>query len=271
MGPTQIVLARLTTGALALVLILALRRQSEKLGAADLGHLAVLGVVSNVLPFYLFAWGEQRVSSGLAGVSNATTPLFTVALAMAALPDERPTPARVVGLVTGFLGAVVILAPWRPGATLGTLGGELACLGAAAAYGVGFVYTRRFVSGRALTPLTLAAGQVATAAVVMGLAAPAVATGPVHLTARVVVAVVVLGAVNTGLAYLIYHGLVRGAGATASSTVTYLIPVVAVVLGVVALGEQAGWNLLVGGAVVIGGVALTEGRLTRRPRRLKRS
>jgi drug/metabolite transporter (DMT)-like permease len=256
-----VVLARLTTGALALVLVLAIRRQSPQLGAADLGHLALLGVVSNVLPFYLFAWGEQRVSSGLAGVSNATTPLFTVALAMAALPDERPTRARMLGLVTGFLGAVVILAPWRPGATFGTLAGELACLGAAACYAVGFVYTRRFVSGRALTPLALAAGQVAAAAIVMALVAPVVATGPVHLTARVVAAVVVLGAVNTGLAYLLYHALVREAGATASSTVTYLIPVVAVVLGVVALGERAGWNLLAGGAVVIAGVALTEGRL----------
>ena len=144
-------LARLTTGALALVLVLALRRQWEELGPADLGHLAILAVVSNVLPFYLFAWGEQRVSSGLAGVSNATTPLFTVALAIAVLPDERPTVSRVVGLVTGFLGAVVILAPWRSGATFGALGGELACLGAAACYGVGFVYTRRFLSGRALT------------------------------------------------------------------------------------------------------------------------
>jgi drug/metabolite transporter (DMT)-like permease len=261
--------ARLTTGALALVLVVALtlRRHSPKLGAADLGHLAVLGVVSNVAPFYLFAWGEQRVSSSLAGVSNATTPLFTVALAIAVLPDERPTRARMVGLVTGFFGAVVILAPWRPGATIGTLGGELACLGAAACYGVGFVYTRRFLSGRALTPLSLAAGQVAAAAIVMGLLAPAVATGPVHLTARVVAAVVVLGAVNTGLAYLLYHALVREAGATGSSMVTYLIPVVAVVLGVVALGEQAGWNLIVGGAVVIGGVALTEGRLTGRLRR----
>jgi drug/metabolite transporter (DMT)-like permease len=261
--------ARLTTGALALLLVVALtlRRHSPQLGAADLGHLAVLGVVSNVAPFFLFAWGEERVSSGLAGVSNATTPLFTVALAIAVLPDERPTRARMVGLVTGFLGAVVILAPWRPGATFGTLGGELACLGAAACYGVGFVYTRRFLSGRALTPLSLAAGQVAAAAIVMGLLAPAVAIGPVHLTARVVAAVVVLGAVNTGLAYLLYHALVREAGATGSSMVTYLIPVVAVVLGVVALGEQAGWNLIVGGAVVIGGVALTEGRLTGRLRR----
>src|SRR5204863_3034049 len=107
LAPTQVVLARLTTGALALVLVLALRRQWEKLGPADLGHLAILAVVSNVLPFYLFARGEQRVSSGLAGVSNATTPLFTVALAIAVLPDERPTVSRVVGLVTGFLGAVV--------------------------------------------------------------------------------------------------------------------------------------------------------------------
>jgi drug/metabolite transporter (DMT)-like permease len=97
------------------VVALTLRHRSPQLGAADLGHLAVLGVVSNVAPFFLFAWGEQRVSSGLAGVSNATTPLFTVALAIAALPDERPTRARMVGLVTGFLGASSSLGSRRAG------------------------------------------------------------------------------------------------------------------------------------------------------------
>lgn len=262
LSPTQLVLGRLVTGALVLALVLAARRQSPGLGVTDWAHLAVLGVVSNVAPFFLFAWGEQRVSSGLAGMANATTPLFTVALAIAALPDERPTPARLAGLAMGFAGALVILAPWQAGKTVGTLGGELACLGAAATYGVGFVYTRRFISNRAITPLSLAAGQVAAAAVALALFAPVTAGGAVNLTPKVVAAVVTLGAVNTGLAYLLYHFLVREAGATRASTVTYLIPVVAVILGVVALGESAGWNLLAGGAIVIAGVALIEGRLS---------
>ncbi|MGH9065607.1 MAG: DMT family transporter [Acidimicrobiales bacterium] len=228
------------------------------------GHLLVMAVILNVGPFLLYAWGEEHVASGLAGMFNATTPLFTVLVALAALPEERLSRGRAGGLLIGLAGVVVVLAPWRPGSSVATVTGELACLGAAASYGIGFVYTRRFVAGRGIPPLRLATAQLVLATVVLGVLAPLVATGPVHLTATVVPAVAVLGAVNTGVGYLLYHFLVREAGATRASTVTYLVPVVAVALGVIVRGEALTWTIVVGGLVVIFGLVVLEGRLAGR-------
>jgi drug/metabolite transporter (DMT)-like permease len=125
------------------------------------------------------------------------------------------------------------------------------------------VYTRRFLANRGYPPLALATGQLAAATIVLGLAAPVVAASPVSLTPQVVASVVALGAMGTGIAYLLFYRLVSDAGATNASMVTYLIPIVAVVLGVLVLGEPVGWNLFAGAAVVIAGIALAEGRLDR--------
>lgn len=268
LSPTQLVLGRLGTGALALVVPGALGRArpgSRPLGWAGWpwGRLGLVAVMANVVPFLLFAWAEEHVSSGLAGLLNGTTPLFTVLAALAVLPEERLTRTRALGLVLGMAGVVVVLAPWRQGLSTSSLLGEVACLGAAASYGVGFVYTKRLLSGRGLTAAALATGQLVAATVILGLLAPLVATGPVRLGPAVVAAVVTLGAVNTGFAYLLYHFLVEESGATGASAVTYLVPVVAVTLGVVARGESLTWTLLAGGAVVIVGLLVLEGRLTR--------
>lgn len=269
LSPAQLVLGRLGTGALALLGVGLVPRYRSGPGQPrwwrwPWGRLGVVAVMANVVPFLLFAWGEERVSSGLAGLLNGTTPLFTVLAARAALPEEKLAPLQVVGLMVGMAGVVVVLAPWRPGMSAASLVGELACLGAAASYGVGFVYTRRLLSGRGLTNLALATGQLVAATALLGLFAPVVASGRLGLGPGVVGAEVVLGALNTGFAYLLYHFLVKEAGATGASTVTYLVPVVAVALGVVAGGDRLAWTLVVGGATVIVGLVILEGRLSRR-------
>ena len=139
--------------------------------------------------------------------------------------------------------------------------GQLAFLGAAACYGVGFVYTRRYLSGSGYSPLVLATAQLVCATVVMLALSPLVAADPVRLNARVLVSVVTLGAVGTGLAYLLYYALIADLGATTASTVTYYIPIVAVTLGVAVLGEQVRWNDFVGAAILVLGVAVADGRL----------
>ena len=265
MSPTQVVLVRLTAGAAVLLAILVLRRQRLPRGWAVWGHLLLMGLVANVVPFFLFAWGEQRISSGLAGVLNGTTPLFTLGFALLALPDERLTRARTVGFLLGFAGVVLVVGPWSlddaaVGAPGAAVAGQLACLLAATCYGVAFVYTRRFLTGRD-RPLPLAAGQISAAAGVMVLLAPFVATQPFGDVPVGVAAAVALGAVGTGFAYLLYYGLIAEAGATSASTVTYLVPVAAVALGVVVLSEPVRWNLFAGAAVVLLGVALAEERL----------
>jgi len=263
MSATQVVLGRLLAGAAVLLLILAVRRQPLPRNRRTWGHLALMGLIANIVPFYLFAWGEQRASSSLAGIYNATTPLLTLLVALAVLPEERRNTARLVGLLLGFLGVLTVLGPWR-GLGAASVSGQLAFLGAAVCYGVGFVYTRRYLSGSGYSPLVLASAQLVCSAVTMLALSPLIATGPVHLDARVLASVLALGAAGTGLAYLLYYRLIAELGATTASTVTYYIPLVAVTLGVLALGERVRWNDFVGAAVVVLGVAVAEGRLRRR-------
>jgi drug/metabolite transporter (DMT)-like permease len=268
MSATQVVLGRIVLGTVAIVAWVAIRREPLPRSAAVWGHVAVMAVISNVVPFLGFAWGEEHgATSGLAGIYNATTPLWTLVFVMLALPSERPTRARIAGLCLGFTGVVVVLAPWRSlnGAHLQ---GQLACLGAGACYGVAFVYTRRFLSGRA-APIGLATSQLLCASVEIALVSPFVATGHVSLPPRVWLSVLALGAAGTGLAYVIYYGLIRDVGATSASTVTYLVPLVAVSLGALALGESLRWNDFAGAVVVLVGILLADGRLTRRRLRVE--
>lgn len=258
MSPTQIVAARLTFGAMALgiaVRFFGVARYPH--GVNEWRVVAGQALISNVIPFALFAWGEERVTSSLASVMNATTPLWTAALAALALvPGERLNLRRGAGLFLGMLGVIVILQPWNSGG--GEVLGELACLGAGTMYGVGIVYTSKFISGR-IPPMTAAVGQVtagAAIAVVIAVATTIVNHDTMHLEADIVLSVVTLGAVGTGLAFLLFMRLIEMNGPTAASTVTFLMPIVGVLLGVVVLDEKVGWNVAFGGVVVIAGVLL---------------
>ena len=224
-------------------------------------HLAVVSVLLCVAPFLLFAWAEQDVSSGLASIYNATTPLMTMLVALAALPQERHTRTRLAGLFFGFAGVVVVLGPWRDvrGGGLLAQGG---CLLATASYGLAFVYLRRYVSPLGIAAIPTATVQVGLGALIMLLFAPLVATQPVHLSGRVVASVLALGAVGTGLAYVWNTNIVSGWGATNASTVTYLTPLVGVLLGITVLHESVSWNEPVGAVVVVLGIAISRGRPT---------
>jgi drug/metabolite transporter (DMT)-like permease len=257
LSPVHILLARLALGAMVLLAALGLRRRRLPSGSMVWLHLTVAAVVANVVPYYLFAWAELRVPSNVAGVLNATTPLFTAVIAMGTRTEHSIAPLRAVGLLAGFVGAVVILAPWHE-PTRGALEGQLACLLAAASYGVAYVYMRRFLAHRGVSALVLSASQLTIAALLTGLLAGVTARQPMALTPTVVAAVAALGALGTGFAYLLNYRLIADEGATVASTVTYLLPVVAVADGSWILHEPAGWNLLVGTTIVLLGVALTQ-------------
>jgi drug/metabolite transporter (DMT)-like permease len=259
LSPTQVVLGRLVTGAVALAVISAVTRQRLPRGLAVWAHLAVVAVLLCVVPFLLFAWAEQHVDSGLASIYNATTPLMTMLVAVVALPGERPTRLGLVGLAVGFAGVIVVLAPWQ-GLAGGSLTAQAACLLATFCYGLAFVYIRRFISPLGLPAVAVTTVQVGIGAVLMLLAAPFVATAPVHLTWAVVLSVTVLGVAGTGLAYVWNTNVVAGWGATNASTVTYLTPIVGVGLGSVVLGELPSWNEPVGAVIVLLGMALLQTR-----------
>jgi drug/metabolite transporter (DMT)-like permease len=264
LSPAQVVLARLVLGALTLAAIAALTRVPLPRQPVVWGHLAVTALLLCVVPFLLFAWAQQSISSGLASIYNATTPLMTTLVALAALPGERPGPARVVGLLTGFAGVLLVLAPWR-GVGTGSLSAQGACLLATACYGAAFVHLRRTIAPRGIPALSVAAVQVGLAAVAMLALAPFVAGAPVTLTPHVVLGVLALGGLGTGLAYVWNTNVVAGWGATNAATVTYLTPVVGVALGALVLDETLTWNQPLGAAVVVLGIAVSQRRLV--PRR----
>lgn len=263
LSPGQVVLGRMLSGAITLLAIVAVMRQPLPRDRAVWGHLLVVALLLCVIPFLLFCWAEGRISSGLASIYNATTPLMTMAVAMVALPSEPRTRDRMIGLVLGFLGVLVILSPWN-GLAQTSVPGQLACLAATACYGAAFTYLRRFVSPRGLPAVSVACVQVLLGAAVMILLSPVVATGPTHLSAKVVGCVVALGVFGTGLAYVWNTNIVSDWGATTASTVTYLTPVVGVILGVVLLGEHLTWSEPIGAVLVIIGIMASQGRLRRR-------
>lgn len=260
LSPGQVVLARLVSGAAVLLAMCAVTRQSLPRQRAVWGHLLVVGLLLCVVPFLLFAWAEQHISSSLASVYNATTPLMTMAVAMLALPTEPRTRDKTLGLLLGFVGVIVVLAPWN-GLGHSGLAGQLACLGATACYGMGFTYLRRFVTPLGLPSVSVAAVQVSLAAVVMLALTPIAATGATYVTWRVAVSMLLLGGVGTGLAYLWNTNIVRDWGATTASTVTYVTPVVGVVLGVLLLGESMTWTQPLGGVVIVLGIMASRGLL----------
>ncbi|UZN02041.1 DMT family transporter [Cellulomonas sp. S1-8] len=267
LSSAQVALARLLLGALTLVVVMAVARRAWPRDRRTWGHLTVLGVLLCMVPYLLFAWAGQHLASGLSSIFNATTPLMTAAAVAVLLPVERLTAVQRLGLAVGGVGVVVVVGPWAylaDVATAAPLPAVLACLGATACYGLGTTYQRRFVVPLRLPPETVAAGQVCAGALLLTLASPIVATGPVHLTWPVVLSMLGLGALGTGLAYVWMARIIDSWGPQRASTVTYLTPLVGVLLGILVLGEQLHWYEPVGGLVVVLGVVVAQ-RGARRP------
>jgi drug/metabolite transporter (DMT)-like permease len=246
-----VALGRVVLGTLFLLGWLAVRRTALPRGRTLWRHLAVVAVLMNVIPFTLFAYGETKVSSVVAGLWNGTTPLFTLLVVLLAFPEERPTPRRLAGLAIGFAGVALLLGPWK--ALDGdALLGHLACGAGAVCYGLGLPYTRRHLSGRTETGPQLAAVQLLIATGMLALVAPFSGTPTLGLEADAIASLLVLGILGSGVAYVLTHQIIRTAGPTTFSTVTYLIPVVSTALGVVILSEGLSWNEPAGAAIVLG-------------------
>ncbi len=263
LSPVQVVLGRMVVGATALLVMVAVTRQRLPRDAVVWGHLAVVAMLLNVVPFLLFSWAELHVSSGLASIYNATTPLMTMMVALVALPDERPSPIKLAGLGMGFAGVVIVLGPWRGvGGAEGAA--QAALLLATFCYGLAFAYLRRFISPRGLPALPVAGTQVGLGAMIMLLSAPFTAISPVHPSWRVALSIAALGVGSTGLAYVWNTNIVAAWGATNAATVTYLSPVVGVTLGIVMLGEAVSWNEPLGALIVVAGIGVSQGRIRAR-------
>ncbi|MBZ4321620.1 DMT family transporter [Streptomyces huiliensis] len=258
-APAQILTLRLATGAAVLLAVAAARGERLPRDRRTWTRLTVAAVIANDVPYFLFAWAEQYVDSALAGTCNAAAPLFTVVVMVAAGQRRQLRGGQLAGVGIGFAGVVLLLAPWG---SPGTIAATSACLVAAACYGAGFFYLGRVLGDSGHGPLALAAGQLTAATAVSLLAGPLLLR-PVEADVSATAAVLALGTLGTGAAYVLNLRLIAEAGAVAASLVSYLLPLVAVVLGLLLLDEPVGWSLAVGGAAVLVGVVLGERRPAR--------
>jgi drug/metabolite transporter (DMT)-like permease len=219
-------------------------------------HITVAALFANAVPYLMFAVAEQHVNSSTAGIINATTPLWTVVLALAVRHQKSVTGWQAAGLIIGFAGAVLIFTPWHTTSALLSAGG-LECLAASISYAVSYIYMDRFLARRGIGSVVLSACQLAAASVMLALALTVSGVQTPHVTAEGLAAIAVLGTVGTGFAYVLNYQIITSEGATVASTVTYLLPAVAIVLGVLVLGETVTVIMLAGIALVLAGVALT--------------
>jgi len=253
-SPLELVAGRLLFGAVAIVALMALRRTPVPRRPSLLAKVCFMALMSNVIPFFLIAWAEVHIPSGTASVLNSTMPLFTALFAAAFLAEEHLTAARLAGLMAGFLGVAVLTGSDVLRITDSDVLGQLAVVGAAACYGFGAVFARTLL--RSEEPLTLSGLQlVAGTALAVPLLLAVEGAPDYSLSIKAWLSLLTLGVAGSGLAYVAYLWLVDHVGSVRASLVTYIIPVVGLLLGWAVLDEHIGINTGLGAALIILGVA----------------
>lgn len=258
--PVQLGTLRTTSGAVTVVIVVLVLGQRLPRDRVAWLHASIVGLLLAGFPAVLFAWAETRITSVLAGLFNASTPLFTALAGLLIARGQRIGPNRLAGLTLGIVGVGLMLGIWQ--GVSGNLAGSAAALSATLCYGIGIQWQQRFLTPRPETPEALVAAQLVVAAAALILVDAA--TGSLVSTDWQVVptvAVVVLGSVGTGLAFVIFYRVLRVAGALTAATITYATPVISTLLGVVLLGEAVTWNQPAGALLVLAGVALVQGFL----------
>lgn len=262
--PVHLVLVRVGIGAIGLCLVSILWRQKIPRDWRTLAGIAVVGVGNVAIPFTLISWGEQTIDSGLASVLQSTAALFALVVAHFAFQDERITAQKTAGLVLGFLGVVVLASrSWQDGTLeTGNLAGQMAVVLASLCYAI-FTSVGRKILQSNVAPIVLAALSMLVATFVeAGVLLVGVwggwmpATVPSDLPGDVLVAILTLGFLNTFIAYLLYYEIVKRLGVAKATMVTYVVPVVGLILGVVFLNELLDARLLLGAGMIFTGIGI---------------
>jgi drug/metabolite transporter (DMT)-like permease len=262
--PFMLITLRLAIGFLLLASVVAVAREPLPREPKMYGHLFVMGAINIAIPFSLITWAELTVDSALAAILTAPVPLFVILIAAFFLRDERITANRLAGLVVGFVGVAVLVGFDPASLAGGDLAGEMALVGATISYACGAVYARRNVHG--LRPMIPAVFQVFFGLVIVTVLT-LVFERPfdVEIKPEAWFAVVWLGLLGSGLAYLLFFRTLGRWGATRTSMVAYLLPVFGITLGALVLKEPIDIRLIIGTALVIGGIALVNSRYGAKP------
>ena len=257
LDPYQTTFARLALGALTLYVVLLFQRGRPVTAPHALKHLALIATLSQAIPFTLFAWAEHHISSVAAGLMNSTMSLWTAALAIVILPEERLSKFRLGGLLVGFVGVAIVLGVWETDFRADWKA-YFACGISTIGYALSVLWTRRFITPLKLDPFGAVSTQLTIGAIECLTVSAFLSTRPTHWPLTGVISVVLLGAFGTGLALVINFLLIKRAGAMATSTVTYSIPIVSTIAGVLILHEKLHWYEPVGAVIVLFGIAIVQ-------------
>jgi len=258
--PFGVAFGRCALGAATLLIVARVKGVTLPKDRVILLHLWIVALLLNVIPGVLFALAETKVTSILAGILNAVTPLMTLIAILVVNREERPKFFQIVGLLIGFTGVLTVLGAWQ-GLGENPLWAILVLLAAVSCYGISFPYTRRFVMPYKLkseavvaTQLTLAATTLLPFYLIDGIAKDEYRLGPV-------LGMFALGIFGSGFAYIWNFKVMELAGSAIASSVTYLTPVVAVIVGVIFLNEKVTWYEPVGALIVLLGAAIAQERI----------
>ena len=265
-GPFTLVAFRLLFGLVGLLIIMRLRKQSFPRDRKTLLAFLFMGVFNTALPFTLISWGETKIDSSLASILNGTVPLFTIIIAHFWLHDDKITLPRIAGLIVGFAGIVVLVSRdlGPAGVFNGDILGQLAVLAASLCYATAITFSRRHLRGQ--PPLVQATMVILIADTLLWLTTPIVER-PLHVPILPITwfALAWLGLLGSCLAYLLFFYLINAWGPTRASLVTYVFPVIGLLLGIIFLGEIADWRLMIGSLLVVAGIVVVNLKVRFKP------
>jgi len=253
-GPLELVAGRLFFGALAVGLFVLYRRVPVPFQPRLIAGAAVLALVGNVLPFALIAWAEKHIDSGTASVLNSTVPIFTAVFAAALLEEEHFTAARLGGLVLAMSGILVLTGDDVLHITDASVLGQMAVIAAAACYGIAAVLARTLLKSQdpvGLSILQLCMGTLLVIPILFVISG----TPDYSLSLEAALSLVALGVFGTGFAYIVFLWLIETIGSVRASLVTYIVPVMGLLLGWLVLDESIGLNTVLGALLIVAGVA----------------
>ncbi|MCH7616799.1 MAG: DMT family transporter [Chloroflexi bacterium] len=253
-GPLEVVFGRVFFGCLAVGAYVLVTRHKMIVTPSLVARVSVLAILANIMPFALISWGEQHIDSGTASVLNAMVPIFTAVVAAIALDEEHFTPARLGGLLLGFVGVAVLTGTESLDVTDAAVAGQLAVVGAALCYGLGAVYMRSLLREQDAVSLTML--QLMLSVLIAGALLIVVSGAPSYsLSLEAWASLIALGTLGTGVGYVMFVWLIENIGSVRASLVTYIVPVLALFLGWLILDESIGVNTIAGFLLIIAGVA----------------
>lgn len=274
LSPFQLVFIRTGIAAVGLNLVLLAQGKHLPFDRKSLTPLIIIAIGNTTIPFALITWGEKSITSGLAAMLQSAASLFTLVIAHFVFIDERMTPQKVVGLLVGFIGVMILSGQSVVNGQIdmAQFTGAMAVVLASLFYAIFSVYSRKMIQNR-FEPLVVSSGAMTFAAISSGILmviAPLLGGQPAApldtVSSDVLISIVLLGLVNTFVAYLIYYWIIRELGAARTSMVTYITPAVGLALGAVVLSEPIDWRLIVGALLIFCGIAIVNLKIFNRIR-----